>query len=62
MIGRVVAVYMSPMSRSPDTGQIIAKERGLDAQPMDALSDIQCGEWQGLTPDEARAHWPGWQL
>lgn len=55
---RVGAVYTSPMSRSLRTGQIIAEPLGLDVQALDSLNDIHYGEWQGLTPDEARARWP----
>lgn len=46
------------MSRCLRTGQIIAEPLGLEPLPMDALNDIDYGEWQGLTPDEARARWP----
>jgi broad specificity phosphatase PhoE len=55
---RIAAVYTSPMSRCVRTGQIIAQPFGLEAQPMATLNDIDYGEWQGLTPDEARARWP----
>jgi probable phosphoglycerate mutase len=55
---RVAAVYASPMTRSVRTGRIIGGPFSLDAQPMDALIDIDYGQWQGLTPDEARARWP----
>jgi phosphoserine phosphatase len=55
---RVTAVYTSPMSRSLRTAQIIAQPFSLDAQPLDAMTDIDYGQWQGLTPDEARAQWP----
>jgi broad specificity phosphatase PhoE len=54
----VAAVYTSPMSRCLRTGQIIAEPLGLEALPMDAFNDIDYGEWQGLTPDEARVCWP----
>ena len=57
-LGSVAAVYTSPMTRSLRTAQIIAEPFSLDAQPIDALNDIHYGEWQGLTPDEARARWP----
>jgi phosphoserine phosphatase len=57
-LGSVAAVYTSPMTRSLRTAQIIAEPFSLDAQPMDALNDIHYGEWQGLTPDEARGRWP----
>jgi broad specificity phosphatase PhoE len=54
----VAAVYTSPMSRCLRTAQIIAEPLGLEALAMDAFNDIDYGEWQGLTPDEARARWP----
>jgi probable phosphoglycerate mutase len=57
-LGPVAAVYASPLRRCLRTGQIIAEPFRLEAQPMDALIDIDYGEWQGLTPDEARARWP----
>lgn len=57
-LGPVAAVYTSPLRRCVRTGQIIAEPFSLEAQPMDALIDIDYGEWQGLTPDEARARWP----
>jgi broad specificity phosphatase PhoE len=55
---RVTTVYTSPMIRCLRTAQIIAEPFSLDAQPMDALIDIDYGEWQGLIPDEVRARWP----
>jgi phosphoserine phosphatase len=57
-LGPVAAVYTSPLRRCVRTGHIIAEPFSLEAQPMDALIDIDYGEWQGLTPDEARARWP----
>lgn len=54
----VAAVYTSPMSRCLHTAQIIAEPLGLEALPTDAFNDIDYGEWQGLTPDEARGRWP----
>jgi probable phosphoglycerate mutase len=55
---RVSAIYTSPMSRCLRTAEIIAEPFGLQAQPMDALNDIDYGQWQGLSPDQARAGWP----
>ena len=49
---QVTAVYTSPMSRSRRTAQIIAEPFSLDAQPVDAMTDMDYGEWQGLTPEE----------
>src|SRR5947208_14228496 len=55
---RPAAIYTSPMSRAVDTGAAIGKPFGLSASAMPGLNDIDYGEWQGLTNDEARARWP----
>jgi phosphoserine phosphatase len=52
------AIYTSPLSRSVKTAEAIAKHYGLQAQHHPGLADIDYGEWQGLTPDEARQRWP----
>jgi len=53
-----VAVYSSPLSRSVRTGEAIAGHFDLPVKVRPNLADIDYGEWQGLTPDEARARWP----
>lgn len=55
---RIAAVYTSPMSRCVITGQAIAASSGLTASTLPGLNDIDYGEWQGLTRDEAAARWP----
>lgn len=52
------AVYSSPLSRSVRTGEAIAARFGLDVRVHPGLSDIDYGQWQGLTPEEVRARWP----
>lgn len=52
------AVYSSPLSRAVKTAEAIAGHFGLPAQVHPDLIDIDYGEWQGLTPDEARTRWP----
>jgi broad specificity phosphatase PhoE len=52
------AVYTSPLSRSVKTAEAIAKHFGLSVQIHPSLTDIDYGQWQGLTPDEARERWP----
>jgi probable phosphoglycerate mutase len=52
------AIYSSPLSRSVKTAQAIAKHFDLPVQIHPGLADIDYGEWQGLTPDEARQRWP----
>jgi phosphoserine phosphatase len=55
---RPEAVYASPLGRTLRTARIIAEPLRLPVQSMDALIDIDYGEWQGLTADEAKARWP----
>jgi len=55
---RPVAVYSSPLSRAIKTAGAIARQFGLPVQIQRGLTDINYGQWQGLTPDEARERWP----
>jgi phosphoserine phosphatase len=51
-------IYTSPLSRSVSTAEAIAKHYRLQVQQHPGLADIDYGEWQGLTPEEARQRWP----
>ena len=59
-----VAIYSSPLSRALDTGQAIADhlarfyQTKLPVQVIPELADFNFGKWEGLTPEEARQHWP----
>ncbi len=55
---RPAAVYSSPLSRAVQTAEAIARPWGLPVQAAPGLVDIDYGQWQGLTPDEARQRWP----
>ena len=54
-----VAVCSSPLSRAVKTAEAIAKRFALSVQVHSGLADIDYGEWQGLSPEEARQRWPG---
>jgi broad specificity phosphatase PhoE len=54
---KVSRLYSSPLSRCLATATPIGKLFGLTAIAMEGLSDIDYGDWQGLTPDEVRARW-----
>ncbi len=54
----VVAVYASPMLRTMQTAEAIARAQGLSAQPMEELIDADFGEFQGLLADEAARLYP----
>jgi len=55
---RPAAVYSSPLSRAVKTAEAIARHFSLPVQIHPGLVDIDYGEWQGLTPEEARQRWP----
>jgi phosphoserine phosphatase len=52
------AIYSSPLSRAVKTAEAIGRHLGLPVKIHPGLADIDYGEWQGLTPDEARSRWP----
>lgn len=52
-----VAIYSSPLSRAMKTAEAIAEHFALPVQTHPGLIDIDYGDWQGLTPEEARARW-----
>jgi broad specificity phosphatase PhoE len=49
----VAAVYCSPLKRTMTTASIIARRLKLEAKPLPGIIDMDYGEWQGLTPEEA---------
>src|SRR5947207_9968481 len=55
---RPAAVYTSPLGRCVETGAAIGKALGLAPSVVLRLNDIDYGDWQGLTRDEAYARWP----
>jgi broad specificity phosphatase PhoE len=50
---KVSAVYSSPLCRAFTTAEIIAEKCGLEVRPLDGIKDIDYGDWQGLSPEEA---------
>jgi broad specificity phosphatase PhoE len=54
----VAAIYSSPLSRARKTAEAIGSRLGLPVQVQQGLIDIDFGEWQGLTREEARQRWP----
>lgn len=53
-----VAIYASPMARCVATGREIATVCGAPLQCLSDLADIDYGEWQWETYDDARSKWP----
>ena len=52
------AVYAGPLSRTIQTAQPTADRFKLIIQFEHGLIDVNCGDWQGLTPEEVRKRWP----
>ena len=55
---RLDAIYTSPLGRCRDTGAAIGAPFKLEPQVADGLCDIDYGEWQGLTREQAEERWP----
>ena len=52
------AVYTSPLRRASETAAIVAGRLGLWAEELEALREIDVGDWQGLTVDEVKTRFP----
>ena len=48
------AIYSSPLSRSMETAENIAKFHNIPVTPLDAIIDISYGEWEGLANEEVQ--------
>jgi broad specificity phosphatase PhoE len=51
-------VYSSPLSRSMETAENIAKFHDISVTPLDAIIDISYGEWEGLGNQEVQQKYP----
>lgn len=58
-LGRVAAVYSSPLERARETAAPIARDHGLPVLFETELSDLNIGGWTGMKIDEARRR-PEW--
>ena len=52
---QVSAVYSSPLRRALETAHPVAKRFGLEVEKLPGVIDIDYGEWQGLSLEEAGA-------
>ena len=52
------AVYSSPLSRSMETTENIAKFHDISVTPLDAIIDISYGEWEGMGNQEVQQKYP----
>jgi broad specificity phosphatase PhoE len=59
---RVAAVYASPMQRTLETAEPIARAHGLEVQPIEELAELSMPGWQGLGEKEIAERFPvEWQ-
>ena len=58
----IAAIYASPLERAQETAGIVSRRLDLPVTVLDDLSELDFGEWTGLTFDEVRRHplWPEW--
>jgi len=54
----VVALYTSPQRRARETAVILGARLGLEPFRVDALHELDHGEWEGRTQAEVLARWP----
>jgi probable phosphoglycerate mutase len=56
-------VYRSPLGRTAETAALVAPS--IEAQVVPGLTEIDYGEWEGLSPAQARerdpAHYAAWE-
>lgn len=52
---QVSAIYSSPLNRALSTAEILARPFSLEVKLLPGIIDIDYGEWQGLSPEEATA-------
>ncbi len=56
---QISAIYASPLSRTQETANILARPHELTPILRDGLKEISHGRWEGLTRTEVEAAFPG---
>ena len=54
----VAAIYSSPLKRAMATAEIIAHPLGIPVVPLEGISDMNFGVWQGLSIGEVKQKYP----
>ena len=59
---KIAAIYASPLQRTRETAEIVAKRLGVPVDFRDDLLEVDFGEWTGATFASIRAHpkWHAW--
>ena len=56
---KISAVYASPLGRTVETAQLLAKPHGIEVLKRDALREISHGNWEQMTRREVEEKFPG---
>jgi broad specificity phosphatase PhoE/ribonuclease HI len=56
--GRVDVVVASPLLRTRETAEIVARSLGLGVRVDDGWTEVSFGDWDGLTAEEVADRWP----
>jgi broad specificity phosphatase PhoE len=58
----IAAIYASPLERAQETAGIVGERLRLPVETRPDLSELDFGEWTGLTFDDVRKdpRWPNW--
>lgn len=54
----ISAVYTSPLDRTVETAEILARPHSLSSIPRDGLREISHGHWEGMTRRDVEAQFP----
>jgi len=54
----VTTVYTSPLKRASETARIVSAQFDLEPRELEALREIDVGDWEGLTIEDVRARYP----
>jgi phosphoserine phosphatase len=55
---KIKAVYCSPLQRALQTAQAVARRQQLAAQPVEDLTDLDFGEWEGVSVQDVQIRYP----
>ena len=55
---KIQAVYCSPLQRALQTAQAVALRQQLTAQPLEDLTDLNFGKWEGVAVQQVKTQYP----
>jgi len=52
------AIYASPLHRAMETAGVVAERHGLSVEPIEAVKEVEVGDWEGRNWDDIQANEP----